>query len=325
MNGAVEDLLREGLDRLTADVQVPPGVTGRARTHLHRKKMAVRAALAGGAAAVTAAAVVAATAPGEGAAGPVQARTTGYVVSRVAAALAAAATNEVIETRTTFSAPFPPVIGWTYRGELRGLQSGYIAPAQVPGMRWAQGRVSWGVGNTIVGGKKIYVQVDYRHHEWYRSGAMDFVPNGCLTRLDIVEFNGPPDWAPYLRQALSCGMFKVTGHAWIGGVRTIRLTGSQSDPHFWGGLPGAAGHGPMRVGVTLYVNPATYLPVLVVWHNSSHWRSGKAMHGTVRDTIGLLPPTPANKAKAEVTIPAGFRRVHGAPFGGPVSPYFTSG
>src|SRR5262249_4187716 len=49
MNRAVEDLLREGLDRLTSDVRVPPGGTGKARTHLRRKKIAVRAALAGGA------------------------------------------------------------------------------------------------------------------------------------------------------------------------------------------------------------------------------------------------------------------------------------
>jgi hypothetical protein len=325
MNGAVEELLREGLDRLTADVRVPPGVTGRARAHLRRKKIAVRAALAGGAAAVTAAAVVAATVPGEGAAGPLQARTTAYVVSRVAKALAAATANKVVQTRTTFSAPFPPVIGWTYRGALRGLQAGYIAPAQVPGMPWAQGRVSWGAGTAMVGGKQIYVQVDYRRHEWYRTGAMGFVPGGCATRLDIVEFNGPSDWAPYLRQALSCGMFKVTGHAWAGGIKAIKLTGSESDPHFWGGPPGAVGRGPVRVDVTFYVNPATYVPVLAVWRNTSHWRDGKLMRGTVRQVISLLPPTPANQAKVEVTIPASFRQVHGAPFGGPVFPYFTSG
>src|SRR5262245_64356600 len=59
VNRAVEDLLREGLDRLTSDAQVPPGVTGKARTHLRRKKIAVRAALVGGAAAVATAAVVA--------------------------------------------------------------------------------------------------------------------------------------------------------------------------------------------------------------------------------------------------------------------------
>ena len=71
MNGAVEDLLREGLDRLTADVQVPTGVTGRVRSHLRRKKVAARAALAGGAAAVTAAAVVVAVVPGQNTIGPI--------------------------------------------------------------------------------------------------------------------------------------------------------------------------------------------------------------------------------------------------------------
>jgi hypothetical protein len=91
--------------------------------------------------------------------------------------------------------------------------------------------VSWGIGTAIFHGKQIYVQVDYRHHEWYRSPPIGFAPDGCTTRLDIAEFDGPPDWAPYLRQALSCGMVKVTGHAWVGGVRTIKLAGSQTDPH----------------------------------------------------------------------------------------------
>ena len=133
MKEDVEDLLREGLDRLTADVLIPPGVTGRARAHLRRKKMAVRAALAGGAAAVTVAAVVAATLPGQGTGpGSVQVRTTALVLTRVAKALAAP--NKVIQTVTTFSAPFPPVLSWYYRSDLRLTQSGYIPPAQDPGM-----------------------------------------------------------------------------------------------------------------------------------------------------------------------------------------------
>src|SRR5580692_7793235 len=98
MNGAVEELLREGLDRLTADVRVPPDVTGRARARLRRKKIAVRAALAGGAAAVTVAAVVAATMPGQVAPGPARARTAAFVITRVAKALAAK--NRVIRTET---------------------------------------------------------------------------------------------------------------------------------------------------------------------------------------------------------------------------------
>jgi len=321
VNRAVEDLLREGLDRLTSDAQVPPGVTGKARTHLRRKKIAVRAALVGGAAAVATAAVVAATVPGRIDPGPFHARAAAYVVTRVANALAA--TNKVVYTRTTFSAPFPPVEAWYHGNGFRQIQSGYIAPALMPRSPWAQGQVSWGVGTAVFHGRQIYVRVDYRRHEWYRSPPLDLAPDGCTTRLDIVEGNGPPDWAPYLRQALSCGMVKVAGHAWVGGVRTIRLAGSQADPHFWGNRPGAEGLGPMRVDVAFYVNPATYLPVLVVWHNSSHWKGGKVLRGTVRQQVRLLPPTPGNTAKAEVAVPAGFRKVRSDAFGGPVWPYFT--
>lgn len=323
MNGAMEDLLREGLDRLTADVQVPPGVTGRARSHLRRKKMAIRAALAGGAAAVTAAAVVAATVPGQGAAGPLQARTTAYVVSRVAKALAAQ--TEVIQTETIFSAPYPPVMGWSYHGDFRLTQSGYIPPAMASGMPWAQGKVSWGVGTAMSHGKRIYVQLDYRHREWYRTAAMNFVPNGCTTMLWVVEFNGTTNWANYLRQALSCGLFKVTGHAQVHGVRTIRLTGSMTDKTFWRQLPQGVGSGPFRVGATLYVNPKTYLPILVIWNNRTHYRDGRPLDGTVRQEIRALSASTGNIAKAVVTVPASFRRVPDGTYGGPVSPFFTSG
>ena len=64
MNGEIEELLREGLDRLTAEVQVPAGVAGRARAQRRQRRIVTRTALACGTAAVTAAAVIAATGPG---------------------------------------------------------------------------------------------------------------------------------------------------------------------------------------------------------------------------------------------------------------------
>ena len=323
MNGAVEDMLREGLDRLTADVQVPADVTGRARVHLRQKKIAARAVLAGGAAAVTAAAVMVATAVGEGTVGPLRARTTSYVIMQVASALAT--TNKVIRTETVFSAPYPPVMGWNYHGDMRLTQSGYIPPALVPGMPWAQGRVHWGVGTTTVHGRRIYAQIDYRHHEWANAGTLGFLPNACTVRLDIVEFNGPAQWPAYVRQALSCGLFKVAGRAEVNGVRTIKLTGSTTNWHFWGQLPHGEGSGPFRVDATLYVNPKTYLPMLVVWNNRTHYRDGRPLDGTVRQEITALPATPGNTATANVTVPAGFRKVPSSTFGGPVWPYFTSG
>jgi hypothetical protein len=191
-------------------------------------------------------------------------------------------------------------------------------------MPWAQGRVDWRVGTTKMHGKLIYVQTDYRHHEWYRMSAMNYSPDGCRSPLDIVEFNGPSDWAYYLRQALSCGRFTVAGHAWIGGVRTIKLVGSTVNRHFWT-WPHAVGRGPMRVTGTLYVAPKTYLPVLLVWDNLSHWKDGRTLRGSVRQAIGMLPATAGNVAKADVTIPATFHRVPRFAFAGPVWPYFTSG
>ena len=246
MNGALEDLLREGLDRLTAEVKVPAGVVGKARARLRRRKIAVRAALVGGTAAVTATAVVAATGTGQGAPELIRARTTAYVISHVENALAA--TNEVVQAKTVFSAPFPPVTAWTYRSDVRFTQSGFIPPAMTAGMPWAQGRVNWAVGATKVHGRPIYAQIDYRHHRWANAGILGFAPNGCTTGLDIVEFNGPANWAPYLRQALACGLFKVTGHAQVNGVDTIKLTGSMTDRHFWSQLPQAKAVG--RCGCT---------------------------------------------------------------------------
>ena len=147
MNRAVEDPLGEGLDRPTADVQVPPGVTGRVRAHLRRTKIAAGAARATRAAAVTAAAVVAAAVPGQGTGGrPVQVRSTALVITRVANALAAP--NKVIQTEMIFSAAVPPVLEWSYRSDFRQTQSGYFPPAL--GVPWARGLENWGLGTATV-------------------------------------------------------------------------------------------------------------------------------------------------------------------------------
>jgi hypothetical protein len=245
------------------------------------------------------------------------------VITRVAKALAAK--NRVIQTETIFSAPYPPVMGWNYRTDMRLSQSGYIPPALAPGMPWAQGRVHWGVGTTRVHGRRIYAQIDHRHHEWANAGILGFPPNACTVRLDIVEFMiSQPKWPAYIRQGLSCGLFHAAGHAPVDGVEAIRLTGSQADRHFWS-FPHAVGRGPMRVDVTLYVNPKTYLPMLVIWNNRTHHRDGRPWDGTVRDDITALPATPGNIAKANVTFPASFHRVPGSnPFNILLYSYTTS-
>ena len=151
-----------------------------------------------------------------------------------------------------------------------------------------------------------------------------FPPYSCSVQLDVVEFNLPGNWPAYIRRALSCGLFRLAGHAPVNAVQAIRLTGSQADRHFWS-FPHAAGRGPLRVGVTLYVNPKTYLPMLVIWDNRTHHRDGRPWDGTVRDDITALPATPGNIAKANVTFPASFHRVPGSnPFNILLFSYFTS-
>jgi len=119
-------------------------VLGRARAHRRYRRIVTRTALACGAAAVTAAAVIAATGPGQGAGAPVRARTAAYVIQRMQNALAN--TNMVMQTETTFSPAFPKIMQWTYRGNVRILQSGFMPPAAVKGLPWARGLESWGVG-----------------------------------------------------------------------------------------------------------------------------------------------------------------------------------
>jgi hypothetical protein len=314
MNGDVKELLREGGDRFTADMRVPADLMDRARTRVRRRKIAVRAALACGTAAVTAAAVITAGGVGArpGTSGIRNAQTTAYVVKRIENAVARL--NMVVRTETTFSPAFPPITLWNYHGNNAAVQSGFMPPSQVKNLPWAQGQESWGAGTATINGKRTYVQVDYRHHEWYPAGgAFLVVPNGCSGNLYLTEFN-LVNWASYIRHTLACGQFKIAGHAWINGKETIKLTGSQTIPNWYKGQS-------FRVDATAYVNQSTYLPVRLIWTNSTHAANGKLQHGIVRQDIRLLAPTPGNAAKVSITIPAGFRKVHGAPFGGPLFPF----
>src|SRR6185312_3284059 len=98
MNTDVEELLRDGMERFTAEVRAPAALA-RTAARLRRRRRTARAAVAGGTAAVTAAAVtVIVAAPGQTGGGAAQARTVAYVTSRVESALASQ--NMVYAART---------------------------------------------------------------------------------------------------------------------------------------------------------------------------------------------------------------------------------
>ncbi len=56
MSTDLQDLLREGLDRLTAGASAPDGLVGRAQQHNRQRRIKIRAAIAAGTAVAAAAA-----------------------------------------------------------------------------------------------------------------------------------------------------------------------------------------------------------------------------------------------------------------------------
>jgi hypothetical protein len=316
MSTDMEELVRDGMHRLAATTYRPAGLVGRARRRLRRRRMAAVSAIAGAAALVTVAAVVMVPGTSAPAGNGLRAQTAAYVIRRVEnSAATLATTNVVLRAETTFSPAFPAITQWSYRSDFRAVQSGVL---HITGVPWAQGQVSWAAGTAVINGKLTYVQADYRHHEWYPTSAFLILPNACTGGLDLGEFN-VVSWPAYVRQTLSCGKFHVAGYAWVGGKKTIKITASMTEPHWWAGLPGAKGRGAMHVGAVLYVDPSTYLPQRIVWSNWSYAVAGGVLRGTVRQDFQALPPTPGNVANAMVTIPAGFHQVSGDPFGGPMS------
>jgi hypothetical protein len=314
MSTDVEELVRDGMHRLAAAAEIPTGLTVRARRRVRHRRLAAICAIAG-AAAISAAAVVGMAGAGTPGSTTSRVQATAYVIGRVQNVVSTLpATGVVVQTETTFSPAFPAITQWNYRHQVRAVQSGVMHVAGVP---WAQGQVSWAAGTAMIRGRPSYVQADYRHHQWYPTSAFLVVPDACTGGLDVAEFNSV-NWPGYLLQTLSCGKFKLAGHAWVDGRRTIKITGSMIEPHWWADLPHAEGRGALHVDATFYVDPATYLPLRVVWSNWSHAVPGGLLRGTVRQDFQVLPATPRNVAKATVTIPPGFHKVHGAPFGGPM-------
>jgi hypothetical protein len=311
MNGDIEELLREGVDRFTADVQVPVDVVARARTRVRRRRIATRAALACGIAAVTAAAVIAATGGAGVTGGGMQARTTAYVVSRVEKALASQ--HLVLRGQTT-GGGWGPSISWAYGPrhrfeELTGSSCGHALPDGSCTHR-GESEPYLAQGTALVGGKLTSVYLSYFNRKW--SVISEFIaPNACSS-TGTLEMGGPPpatgNWPAFIKATLACGAATVTGHALIGGVDTLKITGSPVTIKLPQDQAKAYRETWLRERWTLYVNPTTYLPVRL--SSSSEMFGGPApstRSASVTD-MQWLQPTAANIANALVTIPAGFHQ-----------------
>jgi hypothetical protein len=317
MNTDVEDLLREGMERFTADLRAPAGLTQRAARR-RRRRLALRSA-AGAAAALAAGAValVAVVVPGGRDDGTRPAVDAAYVVKRVDSALSAAGPGAIAQVAiTTRSAATPggttvttTAEEWSYGDQWRSV---------------TYSRAGHPVYDEGFSPSSVYTLVSYLTRTWARQpglgrpavvagpaalgyaaapkGSPVPVPSGCgppiaalplllqpgLPGIGFSASSPPATVAKALRTEISCGTLTVAGRQRVNGIEAIELTSRAGSP----------------VPETIWVSPGTYLPVRIVI------RSGPGAPVLLRTAdITWLRPTAQNLAMLTVPIPAGFRQV----------------
>jgi hypothetical protein len=317
MSTDVEELLQEGMERFTTGVHAPAGLAA-AAGRLRRRRRAFRAVTACGAAAVTAAAVITVVAAGGGAAqapaGTAQAHEVAYVVSRVKTALATE--NLVYHGETTGTDGTSAT--WAYGQRWRWEEftgAGCRNVTSTGNCTHRGGSVRFlATGTARVGGKLTVAYVTYYNREYSLSPITEPLPTSACSRTARLEMGGPAPtpgdhWSDFINATLACGVARVTGHVWINGVHTIQITGKPLTVRLPPGEAKAVREKWTRVGWTLYVDPTTYLPVRITGSDATFGGPAASSFGSLVTNVQWLKPTPANKAKALVTIPPGFHRV----------------
>lgn len=216
---------------------------------------------------------------------PVAARTTASVVSHVARALDAMPGNTVwVTQRSRVPASGPIMESWGDQDGQSRLKTFTLAGRPI-----ADSGISFsGPAKRLT---RTMTAVDYQNKTWWRSAS--FYGNGNVpatvwtcSNVETNEIAGNPrEMAAWLHTALSCGDLKAVGSGTVGDVPTVKLSGYFSGSGI----------------LTYWVNTTTYLP----------FRFTSANGGTSVFQMNLrwLPPTPANLAKVNVPIPAGFTQV----------------
>jgi len=297
MSTELEQRLRADMEQATQGVRIPPGLALKAYRHQHKRMMTTRAVTAVGAAAVlTAGTLTVAGATGGFGRPPggQQSRTTAYVISRVERALSAPGMTKVIAyTQTWYPAgiTLQPVPGGLNasggpggsspeRGEYELLWANLHTTKQsaftATGQRLFDERI------TIGNGSLATTVVDYTSHTWWTTQSARPAVSGlgsasCLPGGGIRLTGGRNAWPDFIRAQLACGAYTVAGKQVVGGVDALKITASS---------------GPL----TLWVNPATYLPM-------------RLEAGGLQTDFQWLPPTPANLAMLNMPAPAGFHQV----------------
>lgn len=325
MNGDVEQMVREGLDRLTAGARAPAGLADRARRHRSRRRLATGSAIAGATAAVTVAAVIAATGATAGPGAGTHLQNTAYVMQHVQSALA----NENLvmhgqATQTYTLAKFPGqtfpeglTVSWAYGSrsrfeEFTGSNCGHVLSNGACTKRGGS-EAYLADGTALIGGKPVYAYVTYFDHKFSLSPVTTAPAKvKACSKTARLAMGGPltgiSDWRTSIKTMLACGAATVTGHVRIDGVETTEISGSVTTA-LSKGYAKTVNEKEARVRYTLWVNPRTYLPVRAFGSTETYGGSGGDTVSSSMTDVQWLPPTAANAAQTLVTIPAGYRQV----------------
>jgi hypothetical protein len=306
MNTDVEDMLRQGMLRYTADLHAPAGMVREARRRRGRR-LAQRSVTAGAALATCAAAVVAVVFVGlpgahQNSSGPTPSIDTAYVTKRVASALSGAGPAEIARMTVTSSGPVGTRTAkeWSYGDQWRSVV--YSSPGQPV---FDEG-----------GASSTYTLVNYSTRTWARQRGVAgqagpaSQQTGCVRAAAALSLlfrpgiglsagSPPASVVQLLRTAISCGTLTEAGQQRVDGIEATKLTSSSGS----------------LISETIWVNPTTYLPVRVVIRAAA----GSSVTQQAAD-ITWLKPTARNQAALTVSIPAGFRQVPFGPTVMPISP-----
>ena len=298
MNTELEQRLRADMEDATSGVRVPPGLVLKAYRHYRKRTITTRAVAAAGTAAVlTAGALGVAEVTGAFGQPPggAQARTTAYVISRVEHALSAPdMANMVAYTRTVYPAGFrlQPV-----PGGVNGSGGPAASSSRAGGYEvlWAYHR-STNLSFFTASGQRVFDEhitvgkkslattvVTYTGHTWWKAQSAHRAPTGsssagCLPGGEIRLNGSASAWPDFIHSQLACGAYTVAGRQLLGGVEALKITGGSGQ-------------------ITLWVDPATYLPMRL------------EQGGQVQVSFQWLAPSRANLAMLNLPVPASFHQV----------------
>lgn len=234
MKTDVEELLRDGMERFTEGVRAPAGLAATAGRR-HRRRVTVRiSAACGGVAAVAAAAALvislpAGDAPASTGTSGTQARTVAYVVTRVKQALAGE--RQVFYGQSTST--HGPSITWAYGPwsrweELSGTSCGHVLRNGNCTNQGGSERVT-DQGTARVHGKLTQAHVTYYNRQYSLLPDLGGIPASACSTAARLAMGGPPvaakHWSSFINASLACGAASVTGHVWINGQETTKITG----------------------------------------------------------------------------------------------------